>query len=141
MYKIVLFFCEYCDKIIVTLYTLKRRAVMIIKKEDLKVTTESNKKGEAKLFLSNLSDFAEKNPKVRMFALAELKPGESVDYHVHNGESETYYILSGKALYNDNGDEYEALPGTVTFTPSGSGHGITNVGDEMLSFIALIVLD
>ena len=113
----------------------------IIKKEDLNITTESNKKGDVKLLLSNLADFKEKNPKVRMFALAELKPGEEVEYHVHNGESETYYILSGKGLYNDNGDEYEALPGTVTFTPSGQGHGITNTGDEMLSFIALIILD
>ena len=114
---------------------------MIIEKKDLKITTETNSKGDVKLLLSNLADFKEKNPKVRMFALAELKPGEEVEYHLHNGESETYYILSGKGLYNDNGDEYEALPGTVTFTPSGQGHGITNTGDEMLSFIALIILD
>jgi len=113
----------------------------IIKKEDLKITTESNKKGEVKMFLSHLNDFEGKNPKLRAYAHVELKPGEEVEYHVHNGESETYYILSGKGLYNDNGDEYEALPGTVTFTPSGQGHGIINTGDEMLSFIALIILD
>ena len=114
---------------------------MIIKKEDLKITTETNSKGDIKMYLSNLADFKEKNPNLRMFALAELKPGEAVEYHVHKGESETYYIISGKGLYNDNGDEYEVLPGTVTFTPSGNGHGIMNCGKEMLTFIALIILD
>lgn len=114
---------------------------MIKEKKDLKIITEANKNGDVKLFLSDLKDFKEKNPKLKMFALAELKPGEQVEYHVHNGESESYYIISGKALYNDNGDEFEIMPGTVTHTPSGSGHGIMNTGDEMLTFIALILLD
>ncbi len=114
---------------------------MIINKEDLKISTENNKHGEIKMYLSNLADFEGKNPKLRTFALAELKPGEEVEYHVHKGECESYYIISGKGLYNDNGDEYEVTPGTVTFTPSGSGHGILNCGTEMLTFIALIILD
>ena len=42
---------------------------------------------------------------------------------------------------NDNGTEIQALPGMVTFMPSGQGHGIKNTGEEMLSFIALILLD
>ncbi len=33
------------------------------------------------------------------------------------------------------------IPGTVTYTPSGSGHGIKNTGSDMLTFIALIILD
>ena len=114
---------------------------MIKTKEQQKIRTENNEKGEAKLFLSDLSDFEGKNEKVRMFSLAELKPGEEVEYHIHTGEFESYYILSGKGLYSDNGEALEVLPGTVTFTPSGSGHGIKNIGDEMLKFIALIVKD
>ena len=114
---------------------------MIKTKEELIINTESNKDGEVKLFLSNLADFKEKNLKLRTFALAELKPGEEVEYHIHTGESESYYISSGKGIYNDNGEIKDVLPGTVTFTPSGSGHGIKNNGDEMLSFIALILLD
>lgn len=114
---------------------------MIKTKEELIINTESNKEGEVKLFLSNLADFKEKNPKLRTFALAELKPGEEVEYHIHTGESESYYIISGKGIYNDNGEIKDVLPGTVTFTPSGSGHGIKNNGEEMLRFIALILLD
>lgn len=114
---------------------------MIKTKEEIKITTESNSEGAVKMYLSDLADFAGKNPKLRTFALAQLKSGEEVEFHVHEGECESYYIISGKGLYNDNGEEIEVLPGTVTFTPSGSGHGIKNIGSEMLEFIALIILD
>ncbi len=110
-------------------------------KEQLKIRTESNTSGEIKLLLSDLADFDERNQKLRTFALAQLKPGEAVEFHVHTNECEYYYILSGRGIYNDNGTESEILPGAVTFTPSGTGHGIKNNGKEMLEFIALILLD
>lgn len=114
---------------------------MFKKREELVDTTESNAKGEVKLFLSNLADFDIKNPKLRTFALAKLKPGEEVEFHIHENECEYYYIISGKGVYNDNGKESDIAPGAVTFTLSGSGHGIKNTGSEMLEFIALIILD
>lgn len=114
---------------------------MIKFKENIEISTESNKDGEIKLYLSDLADFKERNSKLRMFSHARLKAGEEVEYHIHEGESETYYILSGKGIYNDNGAETEVEKGTVTFTPSGRGHGLKNIGDEELSFIALIILD
>ncbi len=114
---------------------------MIKTPDMIKVRAEQNAKGEDKMFLHDLSDFAGKNEKVRMFSRVELKPGEEVGFHIHTGEFESYYILSGKGLYSDNGNEIEILPGTVTFTPSGEGHGLKNTGDELLTFIALIVMD
>ena len=110
-------------------------------KEELKIKTENNQKGEVKLFLSDLADFDIKNPKLRTFALAQLKAGEEVGLHKHEGECEYYYIISGKGLYNDNGETVEILPGAVTFTPSGESHGIKNTGEEMLEFVALIIRD
>ena len=103
--------------------------------------TEDNENGEVKLWFSNLGDFEKQNDKLGMFALASLKPGEEVGFHIHEGESETYYIISGKGIYNDNGTEVEICPKAVTFTPSGTGHGIKNTGDEMLEFLALIIKD
>ena len=110
-------------------------------KEQQAVKAEQNAQGVDKLFLNNLTNFDGKNPKLRTFALAQLKPGEEVGYHIHNAECEYYYILSGTGVYNDNGEEIEAVPGLVTFTPSGNGHGIKNTGTEMLEFIALILRD
>ena len=60
---------------------------MFIKKEDLKITKESNIAGEVKLYLSNLADFEAKNSKLRTFALARLNSGEEVEFHIHEGES------------------------------------------------------
>ena len=114
---------------------------MIKTKDELSVVSEFNEQGIEKLLLSDLSDFPEKNKKLRMFSLAELKEGEEVEFHTHEGEFESYYIISGKGLYNDNGEEFAVVPGTVTFTPSGSGHGIKNIGTEKLTFIALIIAD
>ena len=114
---------------------------MIKTKSEIGVVTEQNSRGVDKLFLANLADFPERNPKLKMFSLASLKPGEEVEYQIHEGESESYYIISGRGIYNDNGIETEVQPGTVTYTPSGNSHGIKNVGKEMLEFIALIILD
>ena len=114
---------------------------MILYKENIKTKSELNANGEEKLYLSDLREFSEINPKLRMYSLAELKPGEEVEFHVHNNESEMYYILSGEGIYDDNGTEYEVHPGMVTHTPSGKGHGIKNTGEDMLKFIALIILD
>lgn len=114
---------------------------MIKLKNELKSTTELNQKGEIKLYLSDLAEFDIRNDKLRTFALARLKPQEEVEFHEHKGEAEYYYILSGTGLYTDNKSEIDVNPGTVTFTPSGSGHGIKNTGSEMLEFIALIIKD
>ena len=110
---------------------------MIKTKEEVRVVTENNEQGKVKMFLSQLSDFDGVGEKIRMYAHARLKPGEEVGFHVHKNESELYYILSGKALYDDNGTKIEIEAGTVTHTPPGSGHGITNIGQEMLEFMAL----
>lgn len=105
------------------------------------ISAEQNARGEDKMFLYDMTQFPGKNPKLRTFANVQLKPGEEVGFHIHTGEFESYYIISGTGVYNDNGEEIEALPGLVTFTPSGTGHGIRNTGSKMLEFIALIVLD
>lgn len=114
---------------------------MIKKTEELRLQKVKNSFGKDKLFLYDFCDFESKNPKLRLFALAELKKGEMTDYHIHIGEAETYYIISGHAMYNDNGTKREIGPGTITYTPSGRGHSIKNIGDEDLIFIAHIILD
>lgn len=109
--------------------------------KELKTEMKLNKEGKEKMLKTNLRDFEEWNPKVRLFSLVQVKPGEEVEYHTHDGESETFYILSGQGIYNDNGHEVDVAPGMVTLTPSGQGHSIKNTGDEMLVFIALIIVD
>lgn len=114
---------------------------MYKKIEQLVTETKLNNKGLEKMFKTNLADFDGWDKKVRLFSLVQVKPGEEVEYHMHAGESETFFILSGQGIYNDNGKELELAPGMVTFTPSGQGHAIKNTGSDMLAFIALIVVE
>ncbi len=83
----------------------------------------------------------EMNNRGRVFAHTTVLPGHGIGYHVHQGDTEIYYIYSGKAEYNDNGTITQVEAGDVTFTPSGTGHGITNTGDEPLELIALILYE
>ncbi len=75
----------------------------------------------------------------RLFARITLNPGCSIGYHVHTGESEVFYVESGKGAFDDNGTVYEIKAGDVTITPDGSGHAVKCVGDEPLQLIALIL--
>ena len=81
----------------------------------------------------------ELNGKGRVFAHTTVAPHSGIGYHVQNGDTEIYYVLSGKAEYNDNGTIVPIEAGDVTFTPSGTGHGINNPNDEPLDIIALII--
>lgn len=82
---------------------------------------------------------AEMNHKGRVFAHTTILPGHEIGFHVHDNESETYYVYGGQGLFNDNGTLVPVEAGDTTFTPPGTGHGIKNIGDEPLELIALIL--
>ena len=77
----------------------------------------------------------------RTFAHIVLEKDCGVGYHIHNGDGEIYYILKGAAEYNDNGTVVTVKAGDVTHTLPGEGHGITNVKDEPMEMIALILFE
>lgn len=114
---------------------------MIIKALELKREIENPPMGgNGILYIDKLNNFTPDCEALRTFAVATLEPGSEVGYHLHEGEIESYYIISGKALYNDNGTYVELSAGDVTYTPDGESHGIKNMSDsENLVFIALIV--
>ena len=68
-----------------------------------------------------------------------LDLGCGFGWHVHDGDSETYYILRGEGEYNDNGTLLTVGAGDVTFVASGEGHSLRNTGEGDLEFIALIL--
>ena len=109
--------------------------------KQLKTETKFNNAGKEKMFMTDLADFDASDPRIRLFSLVQVKPGEEVEYHMHIGESESFFFLSGKGIYNDNGTKVDIVPGMATLTPSGQGHSVKNTGDEMLVFIALIVVE
>ncbi len=81
----------------------------------------------------------ELNGKGRVFSHITVAPHSGMGYHVHNGDMEIYYVLSGKATYNDNGTMTTIETGDVTFTLSGMGHEIINNSDDPFEIIALVL--
>lgn len=75
----------------------------------------------------------------KMFSQVTIPAGCELGYHEHHGESETYYILSGKGTYNDNGTELPAETGDVFLCRDGDGHGLKNTGNDDIKFVALIL--
>lgn len=96
--------------------------------------------GVGRMKLENLLGPAEMKDKCGLFARVTLHPGDVLGYHVHHGEGESYFILSGEGEYNDNGVTRTVRAGDVTWTPDGSGHGLSNAaGAQDIVFIALII--
>ena len=113
---------------------------MIIKENERYVVEERNaENGYGMLYLEHFLLPPDAPAKQKMYAKATLEPGAMVGFHKHTGESESYYILSGTGEYNDEGKISTVSAGMVTFTPSGYGHSIKNIGTEPLVFIALII--
>ena len=78
--------------------------------------------------------------KCGLYARVTLPPGATLGYHEHHGNGESYFILSGEGTYDDNGQKRTIRAGEVTWTPDGTGHGLSNEnGKEDLVFMALIV--
>ncbi|MBQ7199207.1 MAG: cupin domain-containing protein [Selenomonadaceae bacterium] len=107
--------------------------------ESKTVTAKNKSGGKGEIYITHLlqSNFPTEN--CQMFASVTIPVGASIGYHKHNGNSETYHILNGKALYTDNGKIYEVKVGDTTFCADGDSHGIENIGDDDLKFIALII--
>lgn len=97
--------------------------------------------GKGHVLIKDILGEKELNGKCGLYSEVTIEPGCSLGYHEHHGESETYYILSGKGDYNDNGTVRPVKEGDITYTPNGCGHGLENTGDENLVFMALIIYD
>ena len=78
--------------------------------------------------------------KCGLYAKVTIPAGSVLGYHEHHGNGESYFVLSGEAVYDDNGAKRTIRAGDSTWTPDGGGHGVDNSqGREPIVFMALIV--
>jgi len=77
----------------------------------------------------------------RLYNIVVFPPNMSIGYHQHIGESETYYVLKGKGMFNDDGILSEVGVGDVMYTGNGHSHALENIGDEDLVIAALVIFD
>lgn len=110
----------------------------ILKSSTLNAKNKAGGKGEIRI--EKLLSERELDGKCDMFAKVTIPPGCSIGIHEHHGNTETYHILTGEALYNDHGREVQLSAGATTYCPDGEQHGIANAAkDSDLVFMALII--
>lgn len=103
-----------------------------------RATKENIRGGTGQADFEYLLTDKEMGNKAQMLAKIILHPHSSVGYHNHDGDNETYVILSGQGRFNDNGTWMEVKAGDVLFTDHGEGHSLENNTDEPMVFMALI---
>lgn len=79
----------------------------------------------------------ERNSCIRLQSLAEarLPPGGTTTKHHHPQTEEIYYLLAGRARMEINGDVREVGPGDAIAIPPGAVHQVTNIGNDVLTFL------
>ncbi len=95
--------------------------------------------GKGHIVVLPLLTEAEMKDKCRLFARVTIPAGCSLGVHMHTGDGECYYILSGRGRYTEDGKVREVGAGDVTFCADGHSHGMETIGDEDLVFLALII--
>ncbi|MDR7870999.1 MAG: cupin domain-containing protein [Tissierellaceae bacterium] len=113
---------------------------MLIKKDDLQVSTTNNlKDGIGAVKLTHITDAQGLCEKGRLFSVMELEPGCSIGSHIHENDFEIYYILEGEGEVTDDGVVKKVSAGDSMITHEGHEHSLKNIGDSTLKFIALIL--
>ena len=113
---------------------------MIKKAADLQVESFQNRfGGEGEVRMKKLlapEDFCGKG---RLFAHNVILPGSAIGFHQHKGDFETYYILKGEGMIDDNGVKSPVREGKKNYTKNGESHGLANTGTENLEVMALLL--
>ena len=76
----------------------------------------------------------------RLFSVITLEKGTSIGEHEHLQEAELFYVLSGAAIYTDNGVPSMLTAGDSTIVRGGK-HSVEGVSDEPCRILAVIVND
>ena len=61
--------------------------------------------------------------------------------HLHAGNEEIYWILSGAGVFRDDEVEVPAKTGDMLLTMQGHRHGLLNTGTKPLVFLAVVAGD
>jgi mannose-6-phosphate isomerase-like protein (cupin superfamily) len=63
------------------------------------------------------------------FGIIEIAAGRVLEQHIHDGEDDAFYILSGEMTFEFGERRVAAPPGTFVLAPAGVEHGFRNDGD------------
>lgn len=113
---------------------------MVTRNEDRQVLVMENfKGGEGRVVNRVILPAEGMYGKGRIFNVGRLEKNCEIGWHIHEGDGETFLILSGEGEFNDNGTVTTVRAGDVCFTGDGEGHSLKNLRDEPLEYVALVL--
>lgn len=84
-------------------------------------------------------DAAQQDQAIKEIGWMTLQPGDSIGFHKHETNEDTYIIISGEGIFkNTDGKEYPVKAGDVTIARKGQSHALVNTGKEPLVFLDVI---
>ena len=84
-------------------------------------------------------DKALKDQAIKEVSWLRIMPGDSIGYHQHVTNEDTYVIVSGEGVFKDkDGKDKPVKAGDVTIVRKGESHGIANTGKEPLVIVDVI---
>lgn len=111
---------------------------MLKRNADFVVETEHAEGGLGNFTMRFPITGSELPPHMRLICEVIINPGEVCKSHIHEGDTEIFYILSGKAEYTGAEGTNVLAPGDVTVCYDGESHAIKCLGDEPLRVLAFI---
>ncbi|MDO4298304.1 MAG: cupin domain-containing protein [Lachnospiraceae bacterium] len=110
----------------------------MVRKTDVQIVKEL-RGGKGEVEIHHIVSKEELNGHGNMYAMVRLKPGCSIGYHQHIGNTEPYFILEGQGTFVDNDmSRTEVGPGDVCYIEVGQSHALENNSNQDLVFMALI---
>jgi quercetin dioxygenase-like cupin family protein len=120
---------------------------------------------EVKVIASRYTDRPKTDPDARVFRIADhvvlhgetragrmyvgdefravvitLPPGDAQEPHIHPSTSHAWFIVSGKGeVTMEDGQRQTLEPGLFAVHPRNTVHGLRNIGDDNLVYIALSI--
>lgn len=116
-------------------------ADVFTKEELIKVNKEAAGGGKGTLIgeYAFTRDKALKDQAIKEISWLTLKPGDSIGYHKHTTNEDTYIIISGRGTFKDkDGKDVPVKAGDVTIVRKNESHGLANTGTEPLVFVDVI---
>ena len=106
---------------------------MLIKFNEIQETVLENFKGGEGKFIPKM--YTDANCKIMH---SRLMPHSHLGLHVHEGNSEMIYVLSGTGKILYEGEYLPLKPGDCHYCPMGHGHSLINDTDEELVVLAIV---
>ncbi len=115
-----------------------RKGYLMVRKAQIEVRKEV-RGGKGEVEFHHIVSADELNGHGSMYAMCRLKPGSSIGWHQHTGNTEPYFILEGHGTFVDNdGSRTEVGPGDVCVIEVGQSHSMENNSENDLVMMALV---